>query len=108
MCCRYRQSQLQLGQQVCVTRGMGGVVERRVSNVTAAVLCVYVLVRHKPGQPVGRTWIQAIRALAHLEKRLLLHLLQVQLVFKELGGLERKKKIKEIKGFRPADKEQTS
>lgn len=43
-----------------------------------------VLVRHKLGEFVGRTWVWAVSALTHPEESLLLPFLHVQLLFKGL------------------------
>lgn len=48
-----------------------------------------VLVRHKLGEFVGRTWIWAINTLTHPKESLLLSFLQVQLLFKgPLSGFQ--------------------
>lgn len=57
-------------------------------------LCVEgLLVGHKLGEPVGRTWVHIFGAFAHPEKVLLLLLLQGELIFQELVS-EKKGRLK--------------
>lgn len=68
-------------------------LQTRAEDSLEMLLCVpRVLVGHKPGEPVGRTWVHTFSALAHPEKVLLLLFLLRKLVFEELGSKKKKKK----------------
>lgn len=55
-----------------------------------------VLVRHKLGELVGGTRVWAIRTLTHPKESLLLPFLHAQLLFKELEGLEKKRRNQNV------------
>lgn len=72
----------QVWMSVC---GMSGVQTVARTCEQQLVLCGRtVLVRHKLGEFVGRTWVWAVSALTHPEESLLLPFLHVQLLFKGL------------------------
>lgn len=61
-------------------------LQTRAEDSLEMLLCVQrVLVGHKLGEPVGRTWVHTFSALGHPEKVLLLLFLLRKLVLEELG-----------------------